>query len=158
MLRIFLFFSACADLSEALTSADSYAIVLAIAIRDLQVLVNAIYRMRTLFNETLIFLCSGRKCQSGVFHPCDGTGQSYPKERYFVLAKQNNNRTQTKPPNSQNQEASSRLTHGEWIRNTVNFVVLWNVSIKDLWGFVGGICLVGSGICVFSSQPASFGY
>jgi len=72
---MFLFFSACLDLSEALTRDDSYAIVLAIAIRDLQVLVNAaIYRMGTLFSKMLIFLCNGRKCQSGVFHPCDGTG------------------------------------------------------------------------------------
>lgn len=57
----------------ALTSDDGYAIALATAIRVLQVLVNAaIYRVGTLFNKTLIVLCSGRKCQSGVFHPCDG--------------------------------------------------------------------------------------
>lgn len=59
--------------SGALTRDDGYAIALATAIRALQVLVNvAIYRVGTLFNETLIVPCSGKKCQSGVFHPCDG--------------------------------------------------------------------------------------
>lgn len=85
-MKIFLFFSACLGLREALTSDDSYAIVLAIAIRDLQVLVNAaIYRMGTLFNETLIFLCSGRKCQSGIFHPCDGDWTIISKRTVLCL-------------------------------------------------------------------------
>lgn len=46
--------------SEALAGDDRYAIVLAGAIRDLQVLVNAaIYRMDTLFNKMLIFSAVG---------------------------------------------------------------------------------------------------
>lgn len=45
---------------EALAGDDRYAIVLAGAIRDLQVLVNAaIYRMDTSFNEMLIFSAVG---------------------------------------------------------------------------------------------------
>lgn len=45
---------------EALAGDDRYAIVLAGAIRDLQVLVNAaIYRMDTLFNKMLIFSAAG---------------------------------------------------------------------------------------------------
>lgn len=46
--------------SEALAGDDHYAIVLAGAIRDLQVLVNAaIYSMDTLFNKMLIFSAVG---------------------------------------------------------------------------------------------------
>lgn len=87
---------------EVLAGDDCYAIVLAGAIRDLQVLVNAaIYRMDTLFYEMLIFSAVGGNVRVESFILGMGLDCNVQKNSTYFFCKR------------KDLEVSKRLGHGK---------------------------------------------